>query len=238
MDIVTFTCNNIPFSTTIKERLPNGTLILEYCNSDSNHSITSITFKNNYWRFSDDAIAENIQFSLSNYNAAFVLPITPDNFVYLGRETKGRDIEKFDSFGGRVDKGDNNNPLKTACREFEEEGLTKLSLLLSREQLYEYIPHNLHQQLIIGKLILYIVIFPEDKMQKFTENYRSAYYQTQIGEGLHEKDEIAKVNFDDLLHCIKSGRSRINADVVDLNGNKMKKEIELRGVIQNMLLHY
>lgn len=227
MDIVTFIHNNIPFSTRIKKRLPDGTLILEYDNNSNSSELTSITFKNNYWRFSDDAIAENIQFSLSNYNAAFVLPITRDNFVYLGRETKGQDVGKFDSFGGRVDKGDNNNPLKTACREFEEEGLTKLSLLLPRERLYEYITRNLHQQLIVDKLILYIVIFPEDTMEKFIENYRSAYYQTQIGEGLHEKDEIAKVNFDDLLHCIKSKQNRINADVTDLNGNKMKKEIEL-----------
>ena len=238
--------NGEHFAARVKETIPNG-YILEY----GIGKISSITKRYETWYFANNEVAEDVIIEPVNYDAAFILPITveqtidgEETFVYLGRETmelKGKDCGTFDSFGGRVDSQDNNDPLRTACREFEEEGFTKYTLGLTKEALYEYVPRHLDKRLQIGTLVMYIVRFSKPEMYQFMQRYHQVYHAIPRApecEGLHEKDEIAKVNLINLLNITHKARKTVSGEVIDLNGNITERDIVIRDVLKHLLFYY
>lgn len=222
-----------------------------YISSDRIKEIVPILWNGKNWTFLNGDILSQVKILLSfsslKHNAAFVLP-TDNEYVVLGRETKGDDIGRFDAFGGRIDDEDDNNPLLTAAREFSEEGFTEEIFGMDKEMLAEYMKKDINFTLIneykgnIVKNIIYIAYFIPDFIHQIFRDYHQAYKKIETRNGFHEKDEIAKLKLKDLLQAIQNEKDdtkvSLKADVMSLNGKITNKTIYLRPILVQLLRGY
>ena len=229
--------------------IDNLTLILEY-----KKNIIPIIWNAeiNNWTFENGDKIDKITILKNEkevpHTGAFILPIDFNNeYVVLGRETKGDDFGTFDSFGGRTDPSDENNPLWTASREFAEEGFTNFIFGINEHEMRDYIKNNMNFTVVNKKRgtknVIYIARFHPDFIDQLVNLYGDAYRAEGIREGYHEKDEMTKIKFKELLQTIRDTPNDDNnvympALVTSLDGTVTRKIIHIRPVLVSLLRGY
>lgn len=203
------------------------------------------------------------------FTGAAVLPITEwgktgqDNetqktkYILVSREAAGWDRGTWDTFGGSRDPHET-NPLDTAAREFEEEGITAQTLGLDYVALRNFIDvASGNTKMVLAKYmdhngtqgtprfyVLYLTEFPYTSIKSFCENFFPARNSAKDAAHL-EKDGLALVRWDDLERAIKDNPSTTNIQVPayefdpKTKKNKQTKSmINLRPLIVKLLRPY
>ncbi len=202
------------------------------------------------------AMQQPTPLSKFGHTAAWVLPTTHFlkngkrvKYVVLGREAGGRDAGKYDAFGGDREKNEK-HPVVTAAREFYEEAITSSTLGMNEKAIRTYIDLNARNtECILGiddkkykkKHVLYMTSFKDNDISKLERSFAAARNGQQQWK-YKEKDSIAVVRWDRLVKAIKNSTSntgvKVQATVTDLQGKKIRKTIELRGVFVKILRSY
>ncbi|AYV85871.1 MAG: hypothetical protein Solivirus1_28 [Solivirus sp.] len=184
------------------------------------------------------------------HNSGFVLPVFEmggEFYCLLGRETKGSDRGRWDSWGGKRDPGE--TPLETASREFWEESLLEYSTSLAKTQIYvqnNSIPICIYDGRSLGHM-LYITFFKPWQIFLLIEKFRNtantktrgrSREQSSTGVGKIEKDDLAIVSFDNLMKTIRKEESVVEAQVYDLNGRITTQKIQLRPIFRKIMTPY
>lgn len=203
------------------------------------------------------------------FTGAAVLPIVQwektgqDNEVHktkyllVSREAAGWDRGTWDTFGGSRDAHET-NPLDTAAREFEEEGITAQTLDLDYAAVRNFIdPENGNTKMVLAKYmddngnqgtprfyVLYLTEFSHKSIKAFREKFFQARAKAASPK-YQEKDGIALVRWDDLEKAIKDNPSSMRIQVVahefdpETKKNKpMKSMINLRPLMVKVLRPY
>lgn len=177
------------------------------------------------------------------FKAASVLPVTQyrgKQVALLSREASGPNKNTYDAFGGSREHGEN-HPVVTASRELAEE---TIYLLGDPKRLRTYIdlPSGNTNSIIANlnkQCVIYVTHFNPKKLQHLTSHFYSARNQATRAAHL-EKDKLAWVNWDDLMHAIAHAPRNsmgllklpisVQAHVIQKSGALQKTSINLRPV--------
>lgn len=194
------------------------------------------------------------------FTGAAVLPIVhweKSKCLMVSREAAGWDKGTWDAFGGSRDPHET-NPLDTAAREFQEEGITAQTLGFDYVSLRNFIDVSAgNTQMVLAKYmddngtqgtprfyVLYLTEFPYVLIKSFCENFFPARKKAK-NHKYREKNGIAMVRWDDLERAIKNNPSTTNIQVPayefdpKTKKNKQTKSmINLRPLIVKLLRPY
>lgn len=188
------------------------------------------------------------QLSQFKFNAASVLFETTKKengqsvrYVLLAREAFGKDKGTWDDFGGKRDPNEH-RPSETASREAQEEMNAGNTLGWSVNNMKKYISlsQNTNTSMVLAlqkiKYVTYVTNIPYAHVCTLGQNFFSARTKTKSFHHL-EKDGLALVRYDDLMHTVKNGNPTVKAYILDKKTNcfTLSSTIKLRPVLHKKL---
>lgn len=185
--------------------------------------------------------------ALFQHNGASVLPITEINgirYMILGKEVRGY----WDDFCGKADAGEN-HCIKTAAREFMEEGLLEEVLGWDAQKTEDYISLNSENTEVVvctsGGFSTFITSFDwTDLARNWFVSFHDKIQDTTLPRCKREKVTLCLVPFDECMDKIQKRKKGTNVFVkgffYDEKTQKMKyfRSVWLRPFLVTKLFHY
>jgi len=191
-----------------------------------------------YTKWSNSSYTKwNKKINKSSRYSAGILPYTFDQISGKCLFLLGKDYENdWSDFGGRCEFKDNNDPLKTACREFYEETLGCVMTIQESVERLTTNPVKIVSQTLNGSpyymYLMYIDFLNYTEMFNKTAQFLRYQFDSQEMNKVIEKTTIRWVNIDTLLLCIENTERNTP---INLRGVFYKTMVNSRDQIQFLI---